>query len=450
MSPIRHTDFVLIGGGIMSATLAILLLEKYPNKRFVIYERLPKVAEESSEAWNNAGTGHSGYCELNYTPMINGDIDLSKAIKIAGEFKESLDFWFHCAQKGYIQNIDACLHAVPHCSLVMGQEKVDFLRRRWELMRQVKPFEKMQFSTDPKVLEKWFPLIMTNRKSDEAIAATRVEQAYDVNFGAITDQLFDFLSGLDNVQVYLNHEVRDIDRKGEHWLLDLHSEKQRHQKMICQHLFIGAGGAALPLLEKANIKEAEGYGGFPVSGLWLRCMNREIIEKHHAKVYGMADEGAPPMSVPHLDSRVIEGKRELLFGPFAGYSTKFLKHGSIWDWTNSIELDNIRSMLGAGFHNISLVSYLIEQATQTPSDRINQLRKFYPDARKEDWKLVHAGQRVQIIKPDRKEMGKLEFGTEVIISKDQSLSALLGASPGASTSYAIMNDLIALGFGELN
>ncbi len=438
-----HSDIVLIGGGIMSATLGILLHEKYPHKKITILERLDKVAEESSEAWNNAGTGHAGNCELNYTPLEKEGINTLKAETTHAQFLQSLKFWNHCSDMGYISNIDECLHSLAHMSFVEGADNVAFLEQRWNAMKGLPAFSKMQYSTDYNQISEWIPLMMSGRDSDIPVAVTRVEEGYDVNFGVITDQLFAYLSKQDLIELKICEEVQDLKKENDRWLLDIENiAKEEKWKMTADFVFIGAGGGALPLLEKSNIPEGDGYGGFPVSGMWLRCLNREVIEKHNAKVYGKAEKGSPPMSVPHLDTRYIEGKRELLYGPFAGFSTKFLKYGSFFDLAKSIEFDNITSLLGAGIHNLPLTSYLIKQVTQSFEDRIDMLKKFYPEARAEDWELITAGQRVQIIKPDKKDLGKLQFGTEVISAEDKSLSALLGASPGASTSYSIMLEVM--------
>jgi malate dehydrogenase (quinone) len=220
------------------------------------------------------------------------------------------------------------------------------------------------------------------------------------------------------------------------------------RKLQAKFVFIGAGGGSLPLLIKSEIPEGKGFGGFPVSGQWLRCKNREVIEKHNAKVYGKASVGAPPMSVPHLDTRMIEGKKELLFGPYAGFSTKFLKYGSYLDLPLSIKFNNIRPMLSAGIKNIPLTKYLIDQVRQSPEDRLEALKEYLPAAKIEDWELEIAGQRVQVIKKDEKEGGVLEFGTEVVSAADGSIAALLGASPGASTAVSIMLDLLKRCFPE--
>ncbi len=438
-----HADILLVGGGIMSATLGVLLHERFPDKHIVILERLDKVAEESSEAWNNAGTGHAGNCELNYTPIIDGTVDTTKAEKTNAQFQRSLQFWQHCAAEGCLSDLDACLHQLPHMSFVQGKENVQFLEQRWQTMRGLDPFSEMQYSSDTDQIREWIPLMMQGRDLDQPIAVTRIDSGYDVNFGAITDQLFAYLAALPTVELKICEEVQDLKKENGKWTVEIENiARKEHWSMTADFVFLGAGGGALPLLEKSKIPEGDGYGGFPVSGMWLRCLNPDIILQHDAKVYGKADQGSPPMSVPHLDTRYIDGQRQLLYGPYAGFSTKFLKYGSYFDLPTSIELDNLPSLIGAGIHNLPLTGYLIRQVTQSFADRMEMLRRFYPQARDEDWELAIAGQRVQIIKPDEEDMGKLQFGTEIISSADRSLSALLGASPGASTSYAIMQEVM--------
>jgi len=445
---IKHSEFVLIGGGIMTATLAILLYEKYPGKKITIIEKLPTMAQESSEAWNNAGTGHSGNCELNYTPEKKGFVNITKAINISEQFTETYNFWKDCAKKGYIKNLSKCISEVPHLSFVRGKKDVDFLEKRFNLMKEEPNFKEMLFSKDNEQIKEWLPLMMEGRSSKEEVAATYFEKGYDVNFGEIAEQIFRFLRNQDNIELLNHSNVYNIQNtKNGRWLISIKGQNVgKHSKFVTNYLYIGAGGGTLPLLEKANIKEAKGYGGFPISGLWLRCTNPEIIERHHAKAYGKAGKGAPPMSVPHMDSRMINGRKELLFGPFAGFTTKFLKHGSMFDLPRSVEFDNIMSLLGAGYQNLPLVSYLIKQVRLSFKDRMDELRTFYPEADNDDWKVIVAGQRVQIIKRNKKGFGKLEFGTEIIVSKDKTIAALLGASPGASTSYSVMKEVFNKSF----
>ncbi|WP_262891562.1 malate:quinone oxidoreductase [Aestuariibaculum sediminum] len=323
---IKHSEFVLIGGGIMSATLAILLFEKFPGKKITVLEKLPKMAEESSEAWNNAGTGHAGNCELNYTPEKKGEIDISKAIDISEQFNDTLEFWENCADKGYIKNLSKCINKVPHLSFVEGKKNVAYLEKRWKALKERPHFKDMLFSKDIDKIKEWIPLMMQGRSEKEALAATYFENGYDVNFGEVADQLFRFLGKQPNVKLINNSNVYNLQKTdNKRWLVSVKGQNVgKHWKIVSNYVFIGAGGGALPLLEKSDIKEARGYGGFPISGLWLRCTNPEIIEQHQAKVYGKAKKGSPPMSVPHMDTRMINGRKELLFGPFAGFTTKFL------------------------------------------------------------------------------------------------------------------------------
>ena len=438
-------DAILIGAGIMSATVAVLLKELEPDITIAIYERLGEAARESSDAWNNAGTGHSAFCELNYTPMrARGRVDCRKAIKIAAQFEMSRQFWAHLVAEGYIRDPGNFIRRVPHLSFVTGKENVRFLEKRHAILSRHPLFQGMRLTRKAGDIKKWAPIVIAGRSNDEKVAATRIEYGTDVNFGNLTRSMFAYLEKQKGITVNYDHEVRDIDRdENGQWQLNITDlRKKRKLKVDTNFVFIGAGGGALPLLEKSDIEEAEGYGGFPVSGQWLRCKNRQVIEQHEAKVYGKAAVGTPPMSVPHLDTRYIDGKKELLFGPYAGFSTKFLKKGSYLDLMKSLEFDNIIPMISAGLHNISLTKYLIAQATQSHEERMQALREFMPEARSEDWELLTAGQRVQVIRADEEQGGVLEFGTEVIAAADGSLVALLGASPGASTSVAIAIEIL--------
>ena len=450
-TPTSHPDVVLVGAGIMSATLGIMLKELHPQLKIEVYERLDVIAGESSDAWNNAGTGHSAFCELNYTPQKDdGNIDISKAIKIAEQFEVSKQFWSYLIEKNYIKDPHTFINRVPHMSIVWD-DNVEYLKRRFELLKDHPLFKGMVYSEDKQFLKEWIPLIMQNRDEQQRTAVTRMEIGTDMNFGELTRALFRHLESLPNVSINLNSEVNFIERRkiDNHWEVEIKNLETGDKKTIeTKFLFIGAGGGSLPLLEETEIPEADGYGGFPVSGQWLVCQNEDIIQKHSSKVYGKAEVGAPPMSVPHLDTRIINGKKALLFGPYAGFSTKFLKHGSYLDLPASLQLNNIIPIVSAGLHNIPLTKYLIEQVTQSDEDRLEALRKFVPDAKMEDWKLQEAGQRVQIIKKDHDHGGVLEFGTEIVHSADGSVAALLGASPGASTSVSIMLDLINKCFSD--
>jgi malate dehydrogenase (quinone) len=446
----KPTEIVLIGAGIMSATLAILLKELNPHCNITLFEKLDVVSGESSDALNNAGTGHSGYCELNYTPQKpDGSIDTKKAIDVAKSFELSREFWAYLVESGHIKNPEDFIRSTPHISFVWGDEDVNFLKKRWESLHTHPLFSGMEYSDDFETLKSWMPLVMENRDPNQKVAATRMDQGTDVNFGSLTRLIVADLFLKKGINLKVAHEVKKLKKVEGKWEVKVKNlATDKKFKVQADFVFIGAGGGSLWLLEKSGIEEAEGFGGFPVSGEWLICNNPEIIEKHYVKVYGKAKVGAPPMSVPHLDSRVIDGKNQLLFGPFAGFSTKFLKNGSYWDLPKSIEWSNIKPMLAAGLHNIPLTKYLIEQVSQSNEEKIEALREYYPNAQAKDWDEAIAGQRVQVIKKDNKEGGVLQFGTEIVTSKDGSIAALLGASPGASTSVKIMLDVIEKCFPE--
>ncbi|MGI4852820.1 MAG: malate dehydrogenase (quinone) [Janthinobacterium lividum] len=442
-----ETDVLLVGAGIMSATLGTLLQSLAPGLRITVVDSLSQPAVESSDAWNNAGTGHAALCELNYTPeRPDGSIAIDRAIKINEQFQHSRQFWASLVERGVLHDPKQFINGIPHMSFVAGAESVDFLRKRYMAMHANPLFQEMVFSDDPVVLRQWIPLMMEHRDPAEPVAATRAETGTDLNFGALTRMMLSSLQQ-HGTTLHVQHRVVSLTHLPDsRWYIEVENLlTKKRSRITARFVFLGAGGGALPLLQASGIPEGRGYGGFPVSGQWLRCTNRAVIEQHSAKVYGKPALGAPPMSVPHLDSRMIDGKRELLFGPFAGFSTKFLKHGSFGDLPKSIGPGNMIAMLGAGATNVSLTKYLIGQVMQSQDDRINALREFVPDARGEDWVLEVAGQRVQIIKPDKKTGGKLEFGTEIVRSADGSLAALLGASPGASTAVSIMLELLRKG-----
>ena len=446
----QQVDVLLIGAGVMSATLAAMLTELDPDLKITIVERLPSIACESSDGWNNAGTGHAGYCELNYTPQdAKGEISTGRALGINAAFEVSLQFWSYLVEQGVLK-ADDFIHATPHLSFVWGKENVEFLKKRHAALSQHPLFEDMVYSDDRATLSDWMPLIMESRNTNEPVAATKVDYGTDVDFGALTRQLITHLNANSNFDLLLNHNVTRLkqDKRGI-WhvgIKDKHSKKSRTIK--ANFVFLGAGGGALPLLQKSGIPEAKGYGGFPVSGMWLVCKNQEIIQQHNAKVYGKAALGAPPMSVPHLDTRIINGEPALLFGPFAGFTTKFLKKGSLLDLIKSLKPNNFKSMSWAGLRNMDLTAYLVGEVLQSPAKRLKALQQYFPNAKNEDWHLAKAGQRVQIIKKCHKKGGRLEFGTEIVTAKDGSIAALLGASPGASTSVQAMMDVIARCFSD--
>ncbi|MCM3568056.1 malate:quinone oxidoreductase [Neobacillus mesonae] len=439
------SDVILIGAGIMSATLGSFLKELSPDWEITVFEKLESAGEESSNEWNNAGTGHSALCELNYTPeKPDGSIDITKAIRINEQFQLSKQFWSYLVDSKLIKNPHDFIMPLPHMSLVHGEQNVAFLRKRFEALSKNPLFKGMEFSDNPNKLKEWIPLIMEGRTSNEPIAATKIDSGTDVNFGNLTRMLLGHLEN-QNVDIRYRHQVEDIKRTEDGlWELKVwNMETGAIERHTAKFVFIGAGGGSLPILQKTGIPESKHVGGFPVSGLFLVCNNPEVVKKHHAKVYGKAKVGAPPMSVPHLDTRYIDNKRSLLFGPFAGFSPKFLKNGSNMDLLGSVKPDNVLTMLAAGAKNIPLTKYLIQQLMLSKEQRIEELREFIPNAKSEDWDIVVAGQRVQVIKDtDAGGKGTLQFGTEVINAADGSIAALLGASPGASTAVHVMLDVI--------
>jgi len=441
---VSRPDVVLVGGGIMSATLGVLLKSLQPGLTLTLFERMDVVAGESTDPWNNAGTGHAALCELNYTPArADGSIDISKAVTINESFEVTRQFWSWLIEQGVLKSPEEFIHAVPHLVFVRGEDGVSFLRKRYEALSAHHAFRDMQFTDDGARLAEWAPLIMDQRAPSEAIASTFSASGTDVDFGALTRMLTDHLARQDGVSVLTGHCVVDVRRAQDssRWNLKVRSGSGVEQ-VSAGFVFLGAGGAALPLLQKSGIPEGKGFGGFPISGQWLICENPKVVERHYAKVYGRAELGAPPMSVPHLDTRLVEGKQALLFGPYAGFSTRFLKHGSLLDLPLSLRGNNLMPMLAVARDNVDLIKYLVGQVLQSPKDRMDALRIFLPTAVAADWHLAIAGQRVQIIKKDAKRSGVLQFGTEVVASADGSIAALLGASPGASTAVPIMLEVV--------
>ncbi|MFV9710550.1 MULTISPECIES: malate dehydrogenase (quinone) [unclassified Pantoea] len=435
----EKTDVLLIGGGIMSASMGTMLEELQPGWKQIMVEKLDGVALESSNGWNNAGTGHSANMELNYTPeRKDGSIEVTKALEINEAFMVSRQFWSSQVKEGVMHDPRSFINSTPHMSFVWG-DNVDFLTKRYAALQKTALFQGMKFSTDHKQIEQWAPLVMEGRDPQQKVAATWTPVGTDVNYGEITRQLIGSLKKNDNFRLETSSEVTDFKRNGDNsWHVTIKDAKNGNERAVdAKYVFIGAGGGALKLLQKTGIPEAENYAGFPVGGSFLVTENKAIADRHLAKVYGQASTGAPPMSVPHLDTRYLDGKRVVLFGPFATFSTKFLKNGSLFDLLSTTTTHNIVPMTDVGMDNFDLVKYLVGQVMLTEEDRFEALKEYYPDAKKEDWKLIQAGQRVQIIKKDADKGGVLKLGTEIVTDQQKTVAALLGASPGASTAAPI-------------
>ncbi|RKR73141.1 malate:quinone oxidoreductase [Frondihabitans australicus] len=433
-------DVALIGGGIMSATLGTLLKQLQPDWSIRVYEALNDVAQESSNPWNNAGTGHSALCELNYSPQKpDGSIDITSAIKVNEQFQVSRQFWSFMVGQGSLPEPEQFINPTPHMSFVWGSDNVEYLRKRFETMQGHPLFQGMEFSDDPEQIAKWAPALIPGRNKAQPIAATHILAGTDVDFGSLTRNLFSYLTD-NGAELHLGHRVTNISRERDRtWRISLAvGATAEPQTVRARFVFVGAGGGALNLLQKSGIPEIRGFGGFPVSGEFLRTDNPAVVVKHQAKVYGKASVGAPPMSVPHLDTRVVDGSASLMFGPYAGFSPKFLKSGSYLDLFKSIRLHNLYPMIRVALSNIDLLKYLISQLAASKRTKFDALTDFMPDADPKDWYRITAGQRVQVIKADKEKGGVLQFGTEVVTAKDGSIAGLLGASPGASTAVPIM------------
>ncbi|MFJ6652778.1 malate:quinone oxidoreductase [Microbacterium sp. NPDC091313] len=441
----EKVDVVLIGGGIMSATLGTLLKDLNPDWKIAVFERLSAVAQESSNAWNNAGTGHAALCELNYTPEgPDGSVDPAKAIAINEQFQQSREMWSTLVAEGVLDAPSTFINSTPHMTFVRGEKDVTYLRKRFAALKDQPLFAGMEYSEDSRVIHKWAPLLMKGRrKSDEPFAATRVPSGTDVDFGSLTRQLFDHLQD-QGVDVVTNREVRTLDRqKDGTWEVGFRNTVGRTPGRVnARFVFVGAGGWALKLLQRSGIPEIKGYGVFPVGGQWLKTSNPELVAQHKAKVYSQASVGAPPMSVPHLDTRVVDGETSLLFGPFATFSPKFLKNGSPLDLVTQVRPHNLLPMLKVAVDNPGLIKYLVGELLKNHAQKVESLRQFMPTAKAKDWELLDAGQRAQVMKKDPKKIGVLQFGTEVVSAADGSIAGLLGASPGASTAVSIMLGLI--------
>jgi malate dehydrogenase (quinone) len=449
VSETTRTDVVLVGAGIMSATLGALLRLMEPDWSITLVERLDGAAAESSDPWNNAGTGHSALCELNYTPQkADGTVEIAKAVTVNEQFQVSRQFWAYAVENGILPDVRSFLNPVPHVSFVHGADKIGYLKARREALAANPLFATMEYIDDRDEFARRLPLMAAGRDFSEPVALNWTQDGTDVDFGSLSKQLIGYTAQRGMTTLF-GHDVRDLGQNSDgSWTVKVVNRRTGLKRTLeTKFVFVGAGGGALPLLQKAGIKEAKGFGGFPVGGQWLRTDNAVLAANHHAKVYGAPPLGAPPMSVPHLDTRVINGRSYLLFGPFAGWSPKFLKQGKVTDLPFSVKPNNIGSMLGVGLTEMSLVKYLLGQLALSEADRVDDLREFAPSARDSDWELAIAGQRVQVIRK-KGAGGVLEFGTTVLAASDGSIAGLLGASPGASTAVPAMLDVLQRCFAD--
>lgn len=440
----QTVDVALIGGGIMSATLGTLISQLQPDWSIELIEAQSEVATESSNAWNNAGTGHAALCELNYMPEgADGSLSPDKAVDINEQFQLSRQWWAALVTAGVLREPQSFINPTPHMTFVRGEKNVDYLRRRYELLKTQPLFADMEYSEDPMQIAAWAPLLIERRAKSEVFAATRSITGTDVDFGSVTRQLVAHLEA-QGAQLRLGQEATKLRRRSDgSWDIDLrHRVGFGTETINARFVFVGAGGGALALLQSSGIPEIRGFGGFPISGKFLRCDNPEVVAKHRAKVYGKAAVGAPPMSVPHLDTRIVDGKASLLFGPYAGFSPNFLKKGSWWDLPGSVRPHNLGPMVKVGLNEFSLVKYLFGEVFASREKQLEALREYMPSAKASDWRMITAGQRVQVMRKDPKKGGVLQFGTEVITGAEGTIAGLLGASPGASTAvYAMLNVL---------
>ena len=452
MAKTESKDVILIGAGVLSTTFGSMLNELEPNWNIKLYERLDRPGDESSNERHNAGTGHAALCELNYTvQQPDGSIDIEKAKEINEQFEISKQFWGYLVKNNYIENPREFIHPLPHISFVRGKNNFKFLKDRYEAMKNFPMFDNIEYTEDIEEMRKWIPLMMQGHSANDIMAASKINEGTDVNFGELTRKMARNLEKSPQVEVQYHHEVLDFNQRNDgKWEVQIRNVNTGEtQTQLADYVFIGAGGAAIPLLQKTGIPESKHLGGFPITGQFLTCTNPNVIEEHDAKVYGKEPPGTPPMTVPHLDTRFINGQKTLLFGPFASIGPKFLKYGSNLDLFKSVKPSNITTLLSAAAKNLPLLKYSFDQILMTKEGCMNHLRTFYPEARDEDWQLYTAGKRVQVIK-DTEEYGKgfIQFGTEVVNSEDHSVIALLGESPGASTSVSVALEVLEKNFSE--
>eukprot|EP00928_Gymnodinium_smaydae_P063003 TRINITY_DN46711_c0_g1_i1.p1 TRINITY_DN46711_c0_g1~~TRINITY_DN46711_c0_g1_i1.p1 ORF type:complete len:582 (-),score=59.30 TRINITY_DN46711_c0_g1_i1:383-2128(-) len=450
--PIKEIDVVCIGAGIMSATVALLLQELEPSWKIIMYERLHAVAEESSNGWNNAGTGHSGFMEPNYTKPVRShdgtlrSVTLDKVELICEQFLYSRLYWDYLVKQDLLPDPSTFIHQTDHIAIGIGKDQCDFIMKRFETLQTVDLFDGMEIALPEEKGKQamWAPLICTGRNPHEPICMTRSTMGTDVDYGALTKaKVAAFLKLGGDLRLFTS--VSGLRKEGNGWIVTSRSTSTGRgvRKVKAKFVFVGAGGWALLMLQKAGIPQVRGYMALPVTADWAVCQNPEVVARHHVKVYAPSAPGAPPMSMPHLNYRQIGGKEVLLFGPFGSLTFKFLRSGSNFDALKALRYHNIFPTIGALVRNFRLATMLIKDVFKSGRHKLAEIRHYYPLADPEDWTLIPAGVRAQIIKKDPKSgRGMLQFGTDVVASSDGSICGVLGASPGASTCVAIALDTL--------
>mmetsp|Transcript_82104 Transcript_82104/g.145559 ORF Transcript_82104/g.145559 Transcript_82104/m.145559 type:complete len:566 (+) Transcript_82104:69-1766(+) len=446
----RPVDAVFIGGGIVSTTTALILKKLQPDWTIVIIERLGAVGEESSHGFSNAGTGHSGFCEPNYTPAIVKDgketVKIDKPIFACESFMAGRQFWASLVTEGLVKDPTSFIRSAPHIAFGPGEEKKKTIVKRFEAMKPQPLFATMEFSDDPKVMTKWAPLVMEGRDPSQPCAMTYVKEGTDVDFGALTKACCEAFIKLGG-DLRLFSEVTKIKEDVDHsWMVTTRKcdAGRGYRVYKSKFVFVGAGGWSLPMLQMSGIPQIKGYNALSVDGEWAVCQNPAVVNRHPVKVYAPGPVGAPPMSMPHIDAREIGGKKMLLFGPWCQWTPRFLKKGKMTDAFRVFKPHNIMPLATAGLKNLDLGVFLLRQMTTSYPQRFEEIKEYYPKADPDDWTFVPAAVRAQIIKRDGKSKicGALQFGTEVISNDSGTLAGLMGASPGASTVVQIALDVL--------
>lgn len=437
-----NPDVAIIGSGIMSATLAVLLHRLDPRLQIQMIEVTEETSQEASHGWNNAGTGHAGICELSYTPARDdtGKVPIHRALHIFEQFEHSKQFWSYLVANGITNQASDFIHAVPHVCFVQGRDDVDFLQTRHAAMTQHHFFADNVLTSDSDTIAAWAPLLMEGRPRGPVAATSGA--GTEVDYGRLARQMCNWVSTEENCRVSTGWRAISITKDNRKWDVALQHSQSGEQRFIrAPFVFVGAGGGSLPLLQSTRLPESRGLAGFPIGGQWLVCDETNITSRHCAKVYGATPPSSPSLGAGHLDVRRLNGKRQLLFGPFASWTTRFLKHSGSWmDLPASVRPHNVESLLRTALKNSDLLKYLIQQGLQSMNERMEALRMFYPQAQTEHWRLIDAGIRVQTIK--HSDRGTIHFGTEVFYPADKSLASLLGASPGASVSVNIALEVV--------